>query len=279
MVAKFSCRKNTFKSDSFNRLVQLYSVIRVIEEHKVRKIVLSCSSKKLRSALNLYCKQNSLSYMLLPSREERGISRLLDNYPAVKALIWAGLCLGTQLMRWIYIKYLIRNDLTSRIDANTNNPLLFVTYYPNIDTELALKGIFKNKYCLPLQDGLEEQGRDIIWAAMYVHNVSIPFRESLRYAKKFITNGYHFVFLEEFLTLTSFAKILMGLLYMIREILGNRVEIEFTGTKDEAHYSITPYSFVPKIGQKLVSHYYVDIGQGLLECINELYNSKLDGEK
>ena len=64
------------------------------------------------------------------------------------------------------------------------------------------------------------------------------------------------------------------MLYMVREILGNRVEIEFTGAKDEAHYSITPYSFVPKIGQKLVSNYYVDMGQGLLECISEIYTQR-----
>ena len=68
------------------------------------------------------------------------------------------------------------------------------------------------------------------------------------------------------------------MLHMIKEILGNRVEIEFTGVKDEAHYSITPYSFVPKIGQKLVSNYYVDMGQGLLECINEIYSQHSNTE-
>ena len=69
------------------------------------------------------------------------------------------------------------------------------------------------------------------------------------------------------------------MLYIMREILGNRVEIEFTGAKDEAHYNITPYSFIPKIGLKLVSHYYVDIGQGLLECINEIYQQNSSGQK
>jgi UDP-glucose 4-epimerase len=69
------------------------------------------------------------------------------------------------------------------------------------------------------------------------------------------------------------------MLNMIREIMGNKVEIEFTGAKNEAHYDITPYSFVPKIGQKLVSHYYVDMGQGLLECINEIYSSKMSKGK
>ncbi|MDY6917844.1 MAG: NAD(P)-dependent oxidoreductase [Chloroflexota bacterium] len=66
------------------------------------------------------------------------------------------------------------------------------------------------------------------------------------------------------------------LLYMIREILANQVEIEFKGGElDAAHYNITPYSFVPRIGHKLVTHYYVDMGQGLLECISEIYGREL----
>lgn len=205
--------KNTFKSDSFNRLVQLYSVIRVIEEHKVKKIILGCSSKKLTSTLNLYCKRNSLSFILLHGKEEHGIRKLLGKYPAIRAFIGAGAYLGNEFVRWIHIKRFTKKSLKRRIE--TNNPVLAITYYPNIDTEFASRGIFKNKYYLPLQEELEKQGRDIIWVAMYVHNTSISFHESLQYARKFITSGYHFVFLKEFLTITSFAKILTGLLWSL----------------------------------------------------------------
>jgi len=59
---------------------------------------------------------------------------------------------------------------------------------------------------------------------------------------------------------------------MIGEILGKDVKIEFTG-KDEDHYSFTPYSFIPKIGQKLVTNYYLDMGQGFLECLHEIYKN------
>lgn len=64
-------------------------------------------------------------------------------------------------------------------------------------------------------------------------------------------------------------------LYTIKEILGNKVEIEFEElTPDSlrsAHYSLTPYSFIPKIGYKLTTNRYLDMGQGLLECINEIH--------
>jgi len=61
-------------------------------------------------------------------------------------------------------------------------------------------------------------------------------------------------------------------LYMIREMLGNDVKIKLGASmKDSAHYNITPYSFMPKIGYKLTTDCYLDMGQGLLECMDEIY--------
>jgi UDP-glucose 4-epimerase len=60
------------------------------------------------------------------------------------------------------------------------------------------------------------------------------------------------------------------LLEMINEIMGGNVSISFNNMEDMDHYSLTPYSYIPKIGQKLVSNYYVDMGQGLLECIQDI---------
>jgi UDP-glucose 4-epimerase len=46
--------------------------------------------------------------------------------------------------------------------------------------------------------------------------------------------------------------------------------LEFSIKPNNYHYSITPYSFIPKVGSKLVSNLYVDIGQGFLECLQEI---------
>lgn len=70
------------------------------------------------------------------------------------------------------------------------------------------------------------------------------------------------------------------MLSTIKEMLGNRVEIELKAPgKDNAHYSMTPYSFSPKIGKKLVSHHYIDIGQGLLETMEEMHKELKKNEK
>lgn len=61
------------------------------------------------------------------------------------------------------------------------------------------------------------------------------------------------------------------LLIMINEMLGNRIEIDYSKVKSDLHYEITPYSFSPKIAKKFVSKYHLDMGQGILQCINEVY--------
>lgn len=62
------------------------------------------------------------------------------------------------------------------------------------------------------------------------------------------------------------------LLVMIKEIFGNNLEIIYENTNSDLHYEVTPYSFNPKIGKKYISNYYLDMGQGLLQCVEELHN-------
>lgn len=69
-------------------------------------------------------------------------------------------------------------------------------------------------------------------------------------------------------------------LYMAKEILNNDVEINFEKSySDLTRYNLTPYSFIPKIGYKLTTNSYLDMGQGLLECINEIHSHCIKNEK
>lgn len=63
------------------------------------------------------------------------------------------------------------------------------------------------------------------------------------------------------------------LLGMIQEILNRPVAVEFVPAANEAHYTRTPYSFAPRLGSKLISTSYVDMGQGLVECLYEMLES------
>ncbi len=61
------------------------------------------------------------------------------------------------------------------------------------------------------------------------------------------------------------------LLEMIREMLDNRIEIQIKPSERRAHYRVTPYNFSPKLGKKLINNPHIDMGQGLLNCMAEIY--------
>lgn len=60
------------------------------------------------------------------------------------------------------------------------------------------------------------------------------------------------------------------LLTMIREILGNKISIEYAPVTESYHYEITPYAFAPKIGKRLIQNTYFDLGQGMLDVIHHM---------
>lgn len=62
------------------------------------------------------------------------------------------------------------------------------------------------------------------------------------------------------------------LVMMVKEILNKDIAVEFSKAKNPDHYDYIPYSFTPKIGKKLVDHYYTDMGQGLLECLHDMHD-------
>lgn len=61
------------------------------------------------------------------------------------------------------------------------------------------------------------------------------------------------------------------LLEMVREMLGGEVEVVYHSKKSDTHYNVTPYNFNPKLGRKLVNNPHIDMGQGLLSCMHDIY--------
>lgn len=84
-------------------------------------------------------------------------------------------------------------------------------------------------------------------------------------------------YLNQHLILTGSEKMKrIELFEMINEILGETLKIELKGTQNNNHYKTTPYSFQPTASKKLVCNPYIDMGQGILECIKQI--KKADSE-
>ena len=66
------------------------------------------------------------------------------------------------------------------------------------------------------------------------------------------------------------------LLKMLAEILGLPNALEFVEVDYEGHYVRTPYAYQPKFGRKYVPPMHVDLGQGLLQLIDEIQPNKTE---
>ena len=86
-------------------------------------------------------------------------------------------------------------------------------------------------------------------------------------------------FVNQHTILTGFERLRKRDLFrMIQEILNNQVTVTFTDEPWEGHYQVTPYSYHPNIARKLVSSSFIDLGQGLVSCIQTIHD-RLNAEK
>ena len=62
----------------------------------------------------------------------------------------------------------------------------------------------------------------------------------------------------------------LDLMKMLAEILGVPDSVEFIEGSQPGHYVRTPYAYQPQLGRKYVPPMHVDLGQGLLQLIEEV---------
>jgi len=66
----------------------------------------------------------------------------------------------------------------------------------------------------------------------------------------------------------------IDLLKMLAEILGFPGSVEFIDENYPGHYIHTPYAYLPRLGRKYVAPFHVDLGQGLIQLIDEVRRKK-----
>jgi len=61
------------------------------------------------------------------------------------------------------------------------------------------------------------------------------------------------------------------LITMVKEMLNDKIKVEYSSDERKGHYLVTPYSFNPRIAKKLVANPYIDMGQGLVDCLRTIH--------
>jgi UDP-glucose 4-epimerase len=86
-------------------------------------------------------------------------------------------------------------------------------------------------------------------------------------------------FVNQHTILTGFERLRKRDLFrMVQEILNDEVTISFSDEPWEGHYEVTPYSYHPNVARKLVSNSFIDLGQGLVSCIQKIHD-EIEAEK
>lgn len=62
----------------------------------------------------------------------------------------------------------------------------------------------------------------------------------------------------------------VDMLKMLAEILGVSASVDFRDENYAGHYVRTPYAYLPKLGRKYTPQLHVDLGQGLLQLIEDV---------
>jgi UDP-glucose 4-epimerase len=104
---------------------------------------------------------------------------------------------------------------------------------------------------------------------IHIHDAS---RETVRIARS-----------EEFINkavlITGHQRIkIRELFFMIQEILGKDLKIHYTPREQQHHYVMTPYSFEADVPMRVNLSTYVDISEGILDCLRAVQD-ELDRHK
>jgi len=204
--------KNTLKTDSFQKLVQMDAICQIVERENVNKIYFGCRSEKLKKTIGCYAKKNLIDFDVLPVKNIANIKESIRDFQQFLYLKHVLNLISFSFSFFVRI-WRIKRKLGKLTRKSPNEDgIMIITYYPNIDVNSANKGLFRNRYYVGLQEAIKAQGRDILWVCIYVENNSISFEKSLEYADQFIKNGENIYFLEEFISYLSILKATLILL-------------------------------------------------------------------
>ncbi len=132
-------------------------------------------------------------------------------------------------------------------------------YGPRADETNGLYRVVKSA----LDNGIVRYQGDVDSMREYIH-VDDAARASV--------DALHDDFKNESIVLTGQEPMrVIDMLRMLVEILGLPTDsVEFVDGNYAGHYVRTPYSYQPKLGRKYIPPVHVDLGQGLLQVINEI---------
>lgn len=255
--------KNTLKTSAFLQIAQVNAIKRILGSKKYDLCIISVSNSSLSLSIKNVCRKFETKSKVLPSKRKINFIKyvfikieLISNFAGAVSK-WLNL---------VYYKCLCRLYLGNKCKRFIkNNSILFTSYFPNVEKDASLKGIFRNKYASALQDKLKEMNIEVTWLLMYLPLENYSFKDAVGIMKKFVNKGENLFMLEEFFSFGNAIRSLWLWLrqfflsyYLLYSIDKTSLELEPVGKESlPIVRSLWNKSFSGSIGMEGILYYFL----------------------
>ncbi|MBF0456655.1 MAG: hypothetical protein HQK99_02020 [Nitrospirae bacterium] len=189
--------KNTLKTDLFFRLAQSNAVQKAVIASGCGLCLIALADGDIAKAAALTAVKSGITYKVVsPETSARNaVVRSIRSSPVISGLL--------RLLDFARRGVRARSNMGNigrRLPDKQS--VLFITYFPSVDKEKALKGVFENKYAKSLQQKLKALDIPVLWGAMYVAVNNYTFVDAIALARGFVKNGERLFFIEEFASMS-----------------------------------------------------------------------------
>lgn len=200
--------KNAVQETIIFQIARINAIKLFLDKHTTDKCYLAIADRQLKDILRniltrLHIKNYVCKVCVNTTQFKYRILNSINRWGFVGAVLAAGI----NWLQWIKNSLYARAHLPNlKKRSDSINPLLFISYFPNIDNQAAGKGVFKNKYATALQNKIQELQQPITWLLMPVYYNGHNFKSAIKLARRFINNGERIFILQEFFTFKIFLK-------------------------------------------------------------------------
>ncbi len=212
--------KNSVQDDVFFKIAQLNAIKHYMATSQHAACYLALGDKLLRRSVQQCLKETDVPITVLRSRGKKPTfsrKQQLLHWISQGGVTGALLSALVHLGLWWRQGRLARRSLaplSSRLRGN--HPLLFISYFPNIDEAAAQQGILYNRYADALQSKCVELDIPLTWLMMPVYYNGHDYASAVNLAKRFSDSGEKIFLLQEFFTFAVFCK---SIYYWLRQLI------------------------------------------------------------
>lgn len=217
--------KNPFKTDVFLRLAQLQAIEKLFRENSYVSCLISIENPDCKDVIVKLCQKYEIRLELLDQDQnfvvkfKKNILHRLKKSTLVMEIATGIVWFLVFCLRSLYTKLKLGRISKRNFDASR----CFISYFPAVDMDSLSKGIFKNKYAMPLQEKFNELNLDVCWIFMFVYIDGWSFKDAVKITHRVIKSGNKAVMLHEFM---SFRLIFRIFTLWLRQILTFRIMLK-----------------------------------------------------